>query len=478
MATSLLSDLRATIEQALVPTEHRDLITWAEAEFRIPEGDGHLHIAPYQAACLREALREDGGQFAYSTVVWSDIKKSIKSTLAAAVCLWWAVSHPWASVKVVANDLKQADSRVAFYIRRAIELNPVYFQKLGVKQKTYLIEFANHARIEAIPIDPKGEAGGNDDIIVFSELWAWNSAAAKAMWTEMTLSPMKFGRSLRWCETYAGHTGESPILEGLHAQGVKAGRGLGCFDEAYGNDAARLFCLWNTEPRLPWQTPEYYAQEAATLVPSEFQRVHRNQWVSSESAAFPIEWWDACEDRMQLQPGGKTQVVIGVDASVSGDCTAISMVARHPGTPADAVEVYTRIWSPAQGGKMDYTATITPEVDRLVAEYNVVQVAYDEYQLHHWANEQRAKGKTWYRPFPQGNDRLVADKQLYDLVKDKRLHHSGNPELRQHVQNCAAKVPPQEDNRLRFIKKHEMAKIDGVVSLSMATAELLRLNTV
>ena len=292
----------------------------------------------------------------------------------------------------------------------------------------------------------------------------------------MTLSPMKFGKSLRWCETYAGHIGESPILEGLYEQGVKAGRILSCFEEAYGNDAARLFCLWNTQPRLPWQTPEYYAQEAATLVPSEFERVHRNQWVSSESAAFPIAWWDACEDRMQLKAGGKTPVVIGLDASVSGDCTALSMVARHPGKPGEVVELQTMIWYPPAGGKMDYGQTITIEVDRLCSEYNVAEIAYDEYQLHHWATEQRVKGKNWYRAFPQGAERLVADKQLYDLVRDRKLHHSGNQELRGHVQNLAAKIPAEDANKLRFVKKHEAAKIDGLVALSMAVAECLRLS--
>ena len=70
-----------------------------------------------------------GGQFVYSTVVWSDVKKSIKSCLAAAVCLWWSVSHPWSSIKVVANDLKQADSRVAFYIRRGSRTQPRLFRE-------------------------------------------------------------------------------------------------------------------------------------------------------------------------------------------------------------------------------------------------------------------------------------------------------------------------------------------------------------
>jgi len=64
------------------------------------------------------------------------------------------------------------------------------------------------------------------------------------------------------------------ILESLYEQGVKQGRQLDLsFDghdlhnlEVYSNDAARLFVLWNTLPRLQWLTTEYYAQESSTLI--------------------------------------------------------------------------------------------------------------------------------------------------------------------------------------------------------------------
>jgi len=107
----------------------------------------------------------------------------------------------------------------------------------------------------------------------------------------------------------------------------------------------------------------------------------------------------------------------------------------------------------------------------------VAEVAYDPYQLEHWANEQRDKARpAWYRAFGQQAERLIADKQLYDLVRDRRLHHSGNEELRKHIQNCAAKIPGDEDNRMRLVKKSERGKIDAAVALSMACSECLRLN--
>lgn len=202
-----------------------DPVHFIQTHFYIPETNQPMTLYPSQELPLREALAVDGGQFRYSTVVWSAIKKSAKSSIAAAIGLWFAWRKPWSSIKVIANDLKQADSRVAYYMRRAIELHPEW--KSVVKIVNYRITFPNHSFIEALPIDPVGEAGGNDDLIIFSEIWGWKNAAALKMWTEMTLSPLKYGQSLRWCETYAGFSGESPILEELYENVVKGGGSTG-----------------------------------------------------------------------------------------------------------------------------------------------------------------------------------------------------------------------------------------------------------
>jgi hypothetical protein len=136
-----------------------DVIRWIEHNFYVPELMGPVRLAPYQKAALREALRKDDlGNFVYSLIVWSDIKKSIKSTIAAALALYVAYHSPWGSVKIIANDLDQADSRVNYYIRRAIELNPK--MKKEISTRGYTTTLPNKAMIKAIPIDPEGEAGG------------------------------------------------------------------------------------------------------------------------------------------------------------------------------------------------------------------------------------------------------------------------------------------------------------------------------
>lgn len=250
-------------------------MNWIEANFFIPETrndpylNGRIGLQPYQRDALNEALTPDeNGNFKYSIIVWSDIKKSAKSTIAAAVNLYRATFSEFGEFYVIANDLKQADSRVAHYIRRAIELNPKMRKKY--KQLGYRTTTPSGSYIEAIPIDPSGEAGTNADMITFSELWGAHEEDKNKMWAEMTLSPTKRGKSFRFIESYAGFMEESDLLYSLYELGVKQGellwpnRVYNVTDsvatplELYVNRSAGMLCLWNTQPRCPWQTKEYY----------------------------------------------------------------------------------------------------------------------------------------------------------------------------------------------------------------------------
>jgi len=452
-----------------------DPIDWIQRHFYIPELHGPIVLHPYQQAVLREAYRRDeSGKFIYSVVVYSDIKKSAKSSIAAAVILERARNLQYGSLKVVANDLKQADSRVAFYIRRAMELNSKEFSAWKIKPSGYTIKTPGHTAIEAVPVDPKGEAGANDDFICFSELWAANQTAAQRMWTEMTLSPTKYGYSQRWVETYAGFSGESPLLEQLYETGVKAGRlldvgipGL----ELYANDTARLLCLWNTQPRLPWQTDDYYAQESAVLTPGEFARVHRNQWATSESTFVPAEWWHACYGDIPVFDD-KTPVVVGMDAGVSSDTFALVGVSRVEDT---TYVRFCRVWKPPKQGKIDFGEIDAFIRNELVKQYNVVQIAYDPHQLHDMATRLKKDAVTWMFEFKQANPRLVADKALYDAIRDRKIIHDGDPQLTEHVRNANAKSEGDID-KLRIVKRAEHLKIDAAVALSMANSEARRLS--
>lgn len=284
-----------------IAPECRYPVEWISKNFYIPETFTPIPLHPSQYTPLAEALSVDAnGKFNYSTVVWSAIKKSAKSSIAAAVGLWFAARRPYSMIKVIANDQRQAESRVFYYMKRAIEIHPEW--RKTVYSTGSRIEFPNRSFIEAVALDPKGEAGGNDDLIIYSEIWGWKTKAALQMWTETTLSPFKYGESMRWCETYAGYENDSPVLEDLYDTGVTHGTPLNMEYEMYQNTAARQFTLWNTKPMLPWQTEAYYNQEKASLDQSEFDRVHRNQWQTYQGRIYPTFGIENITDEADYNP--------------------------------------------------------------------------------------------------------------------------------------------------------------------------------
>lgn len=189
---------------------------------------------------------------------------------------------------------------------------------------------------------------------------------------------------------------------------------------------------------------------------------------ATQDAFVSPEMWDACYDP-RVKPvaaGDTTPIVLSLDlamgGSVTGDNIALAGVSRW-GERDFAVKVAER-WQPSEGARFDYDVTVGPKLDWLISNAAIMQLAYDPYQAQHYA--QQYQGRVWTKEFSQTNERAMADKHLYDLISSRRLHHDGNPVLRQHVLNAGAKST--DDGRLRLVKTHPFKKIDLAVSLSMA----------
>lgn len=470
--------------ETAIPLEliNPDAIAWIEQHFYIPETHGPIVLSDYQKLALRTALSlDDDGLFNYSTIVYSDIKKSAKSTITAAVILWRAFQidalEGWGSIYIIANDLKQADSRVAYYLRRAILLNPQIRAICKIRTGAYKVTLPNQTFIEAIPIDPTGEAGSNADMVVYSELWGAHSKAQAQMWTESTLPPGKFGRAFRWVETYAGIVGSAPILEQLYEQGVTLGRRLDDDLELFDNPAARLFCLWNTRPRLPWQTDAYYSQERATLLPSEFDRVHRNKWSDGGAETFlpGMALWDACEDRNLPDLGPHERCVLVIDAGESNDTFALVIASLHPTTPSRIALRYAEAFVPVPGEPLNFDL-IEDVVRDLCARYAIRELGYDPFLMGQMIRRLKQTSERTgappvaveCAPFNQGADRLEADKGYYDLITTRRLAHNGKlAQMKEHVRNANRKVDPIS-RKMRIVKRAYALKIDLCVCGGMA----------
>jgi len=124
-----------------------------------------------------------------------------------------------------------------------------------------------------------------------------------------------------------------------------------------------------------------------------------------------------------------------------------------------------------KGGEIDFSE---PEMEliKLSERYNIVEVAFDPYQLHSMAQRLREEGINM-KAFSQGSERLIADKSLYDAIRDRKILHSGEAEVAEHITNANAKT---DGDKLRLIKKADHLKIDLAVALSMARYRLMKLH--
>lgn len=301
--------------------------------------------------------------------------------------------------------------------------------------------------------------------------------------------------------------------------------------------------------RMPWQRGDagrrYYVEQERSELPEFFEQHHNNSWTDAQSALVPIALWDALsEDLPPFLPGDRTPCVIGVDAASTYDSFGVLVVTRHPERSQTDVAVRAcRKWDPPKGGMIDYSepegfirflvqggcaaghpqyppfrrtsddvtegaaaqgkepcaacdAIAGGDGSLIVPGYNVVEIAYDAFQLRdmmqRFGRESMMSDRenphhitVCTREFPQKAPRARADKRLYDLIVNRQLAHlplypQGDPRdmgqraLREHVQNAARKTQKDEDSWVRIVKKSDGGgKIDLAVCCSMACDRIL-----
>lgn len=484
-------------EELVVAARKSSIVDWAEANYYIPQTQSRINLVPHQKTILN--LMFDPHE-AFQTLGYSAPKKSGKTAINGVIGRYVAENYGRANeVYAMANDEEQSRGRIYKAIVDSIEADPRYHAAHnGIKDywriiRRELTHLPSNSIIRAVSNDYQGEAGSNPTATLWTEIWGLTSERDIRFWEELTPVPTR-PYSFRSIDTYAGYVGESTILEDLYERCVKNATRLTHNDlikyggwpfpddpPLYVNPIMRSCFYWDDGPvarRMPWQTPAYYAAQAATITrPEQFDRLHNNYWISATSAFIPIEWWDVLYDPTIPPPNKTEPLVIGVDASVSGDCTGIVVVSRDPKNSKHTQVRDTRMWSPPRGQAINYKAEggLWDTLLYYARNYNVVEVAYDAYQMHHFMNELRQLDIVNCRQFGQQKPRELADKQLYDVIVHRELHHRNDPDLRQHIQNCGAKLSKDEDHKMRLVKVREDRHIDLAVCTSMAVEECLRL---
>lgn len=163
---------------------------------------------------------------------------------------------------------------------------------------------------------------------------------------------------------------------------------------------------------------------------------------------------------------GYFRKTLAVDASVSGDLTAIVAVWRNQSGHffVDYDDIILLYPDPSTG-EINY-AQIDDIVEKRWATGLYSCVVYDPYQMVSSAQEWASKGINVYK-FTQNTMRLHSDSFLKQMLNQGRFHHPNHPELTEHFTNATLKLGTGDS--VRIIKPKEGSKVDLAVASSMAT---------
>jgi len=324
----------------LRPRHKNDIVRFIETEYLPISPSNHLieeeylskryggfGLQPDQVRVLNHVFTPVNHRLPYETVIYSDLKKSGKTALEAAVMVAWALVFG-GEIYGLANSATQAGDRAyarAFNFLRHLERHdPEKYERWVSRQDVEWVEFKDpYSSMRFLPVSPGSAAGAFQSLTAWDEIWNFDRDASLRLYSEMqpiptipdrvlpdwSLTPGYVVKSpgMRFIATYCGYYGEAELLWSLYLETVKENPDTG---EAMGNRVAGLedlpcfvsddggtFAYWNQDiPRMPWQTREYIEKARNDpinkLRPEEFKRLWQNRWTTGSESYMPMELVD------------------------------------------------------------------------------------------------------------------------------------------------------------------------------------------
>ncbi len=449
--------------------------TWAEAPYGWTGEDGKpITLTPWQRAALNAWWNN---RAEVTTFAISNVKKTGKTFLDALLLAWRWLALPGVHF-AVGNDLDQSATRQFGMIADMVKRNPYLSQVVKVTGRELRFEPTN-STLAALAVDAAGNAGANHLTASHTEAWGIIYEAGIRAYEELTPPPGRFYElpALRILDSYAGFEAESNTWHGIVDRGLE-GKRVSEEWPIYKAGGLLLFHMEGEEARrrcfrgTPEEAAQYYEDQKRELRPNAFLRMHGNERTAGESAFVPEGAWEACYSPSvkPLEAGQRVKLVVGADASTSGDYTALVGCVYDYKTEITDVKL-VRVWKPRtilgiRGGKatVDIDETIGQAVLDLHASGQLRAVVCDVYQLHTCVIRWEKAGIKVIE-LNQNAGRVDSDQGLYNAINSMTIRHYNDPELNRAVRNAVARETPRG---FRLDKEKASKKIDAAVALSMA----------
>lgn len=236
------------------------------------------------------------------------------------------------------------------------------------------------------------------------------------------------------------------------------------------------------------------AEEVATAQ-NNFRTKHLNEWREQDVLWLPMDRWDACAGKIDLDSLARKPCYAGLDLSKTRDTTAFVLVFPLddrvivlpffflPRGRAEERERNDRVpyrqWAAeklielTEGDVVD-TRVIRQRIRELGQRYRIREIAYDPWNATDTAIELSENDGFEMVECRQGFATLSApSKEVENLLVSGRLCHGGHAVLRWHASNVSVK--DDGNGNIRPIKPPhgDARKIDGIVALIMGTSRMM-----
>jgi phage terminase large subunit-like protein len=162
----------------------------------------------------------------------------------------------------------------------------------------------------------------------------------------------------------------------------------------------------------------------------DFRRYHLNQLVADDDAPITAEMWDACRvDGVSIPDDALAYSA--TDLGFTGDWSAHLLAAPL----GDRLVVAGRGWVPPAAGEIDIRSTVDLYARREAERLQMQSMLVDKWNARLLLQEWSADGLPVGMYSGENAYMCPASVSFYEAVKQRRIAHDGDPELRQQVLN-------------------------------------------
>ncbi|NLO46113.1 MAG: terminase large subunit [Clostridiales bacterium] len=476
--------------------------TWAGKPF---------DLIDWQEQIIRDVFGtlKPNGYRQFNTAYVEIPKKMGKSELAAAVALLLTCGDGEERAEVYGCAADRQQASIVFEVAAdMVRMCPALSKRVKILTATKRIVYApTNSFYQVLSAEAYSKHGFNVHGVVFDEL---HTQPNRKLFDVMTKgSGDARAQPLYFIITTAGDNQNSICWE-VHqkAKDILEGRK---------NDRTFYPVIYGAAPEDDWTDPAVWkkanpslgitvgidkvkaACESARQNPAEensFRQLRLNQWVKQSVRWMPMEKWDACADKFNLDELAGRECYGGLDLSSTTDITA-SVLVFPPRTDDEKYIVLPFFWIPEENvdlrvrrdhvpydvwmkqgflntteGNVLHYGFIEKFIEQLGEKYNIREIAFDRWGATQMVQNLEGLGFTVV-PFGQGfRDMSPPTNELMRLVLGRELMHGGHPVLRWMMDNIFIRTDPA--GNIKPDKEKSTEKIDGAVATIMALDRAIR----